>query len=129
MDNWFQTPFGEFLLKRLPDTDKNLRAWDNADHYLLNYLADKDLLKENKNILIVNDSFGALAVALSGYTRDAYSDSFISHQATRNNIQRNNIRESDIQFIKSTDQLEKQYDLVLIKSVKILALLEEIQVK
>lgn len=125
MDNHFDNPLGNFLLKRLPDTDKNLRAWDNADHYLLTYLAENKLPLENQNILIVNDSFGALTVALSGSGCDAYGDSFISHQALRDNLQRNGIEQADVQFIKSTDRLEKQYDLVLIKNVKTLALLED----
>jgi len=95
MDNSFHNPFGDFLLKRLPDTDKNLRAWDNADHYLLNYLAENKLPLEGKNILIVNDSFGALTIALSGYTCDTYGDSFVSHQALRDNLLRNQTIKKD----------------------------------
>jgi len=51
---------------------------NNADHYLLNYLAENKLPLEDKNNLIVNDSFGALTIALSDYTGDAYGDSFVS---------------------------------------------------
>jgi len=26
-----ETPFGYFCLKRIPDTDKNLQAWNSSD--------------------------------------------------------------------------------------------------
>ncbi len=125
MDKHFDTPFGQFILKRIPDADRNLRAWDNADQYLLNYLADNQLPLKNSNILVVNDSFGALTTTLSDYRCDLYSDSYIAHQSARDNLQRNDVFLAEEHFIKSTEPLVRDYDLVLIKNVKTLALLED----
>jgi len=63
-----------------------LRAWDAADEYLLDTLAEEPKLPEGARVLILNDSFGALAVALSAYRPYALSDSYLSQQATRLNL-------------------------------------------
>ncbi|MCW8931014.1 MAG: methyltransferase [Gammaproteobacteria bacterium] len=117
------TPFGCFELKRIPDTDKNLQAWNSADLYILNQIFE--WVQEGKfdlnkaEILILNDSFGALSVALSQFSCDVYSDSFISHKATTNNIKNNCPNNLDkITLLKSTDTFSKKYDLVIFKEVK-----------
>lgn len=123
MSELMQTPFGDYKLRRIPDNDKNLYAWNAADRYLLKHLAtlcqsaDIDLTKAN--ILIMNDAFGALSVPLAQYSCDSYSDSFISHQAIRQNIMRSCPEHIDrVRFIKSTEVFNGSYDLVLFKDVK-----------
>jgi 23S rRNA (guanine1835-N2)-methyltransferase len=57
------TPVGAFELHRYPARKRELlRAWDAADEYLLQKLSGQNL--HQQHTLIVNDSFGALAVAL-----------------------------------------------------------------
>ena len=63
---------GEFQLSRYPMRKKELlRAWDAADEYLLNYfheLYSKIEAQKKLNILIINDSFGALSISLAAPT-------------------------------------------------------------
>jgi len=118
----FETPFGDFNLKRIPDKDKNLLAWNSADRYLLKHLFSLqeagtiDLHKAK--ILILNDAFGALTVPLSQFSCDSYSDSFVSQEAIRINSIYGAATLDNINFLKSTETLSSQYDVVLFKEVK-----------
>jgi 23S rRNA (guanine1835-N2)-methyltransferase len=117
---------GNFELHRLPKRPRELlRAWDAADEYLLETVADQLTLRDDARILIVNDGFGALAVALSTYRPYAMSDSFLSQQATRLNLAANGLAESSVRFLSSLEMPEGQFDVVLIKVPKTLALLED----
>ena len=116
---------GEFELHRLPKRSLELlQAWDAADEYLLNTLAEDLQPLADARILIVNDSFGALAVALSVFLPHAVSDSYLSQQATRLNLAANGLPEHSVKLINSLEPLEGVFDLVLIKVPKTLALLE-----
>ena len=124
----YVNPFGSFQLKRIPDQDKNLQAWNSADTYLLNHLNEQMTAEEltQASILILNDDFGALTVSLAQYGCDTLSDSFVSHQAIKNNLQTNCPQFSErVQFIKSTEVLSRHYDLVLFKVPKISAFLQQ----
>ena len=115
---------GEFELIRLPKrTRELLRAWDAADEYLLDTLDISTAPAER--ILILNDSFGALAVALSIFQPYAISDSYLSQQATRLNLVANGLPEHSVNLLSSLDSLEGVFSRVLIKVPKTLALLEE----
>jgi 23S rRNA (guanine1835-N2)-methyltransferase len=119
-------PQGSFTLTRLPARRQELlRAWDAADEYLLNTLAEQSLLSNDSRILIVNDSFGALAVALSRYAPQSLSDSWLCHAATRNNLQANAIDVDAVVLLDSLSMPQGPLDLLLIKVPKTLALLEE----
>jgi 16S rRNA (guanine1207-N2)-methyltransferase len=113
-------------LRRIPYHKKDsLRAWDAADEYLLNHLARNQLLANKaKRILLVNDQFGALACQLSKHQLCSWSDSVISHQATDNNLQANQLS-AEIEYLPSTDLPSGYFDLILIKIPKTLALLAE----
>ncbi len=125
-ENIFNVGDGTFELHRFPQRPRELlRAWDAADEYLLDYLAENDLPDKNGNVLIVNDTFGALAVALSHYRPHALSDSYLSQQATRCNLIANNLPEQSVKLLNSLEKLEGAFDLVLIKAPKTLALLED----
>ena len=117
---------GEFELNRLPKRPLELlRAWDAADEYLLDIFAN-DLKPETQSrILLVNDNFGALAVALSAFRPQAVSDSYLSQQATRLNLVANGLPEHGVKLISSLEPLEGLFDWVLIKAPKTLALLED----
>jgi 16S rRNA (guanine1207-N2)-methyltransferase len=117
---------GEFELNRLPKRPLELlRAWDAADEYLLATLADDLKPTAATRILIVNDSFGALAVALSAFQPQALSDSYLSQQATRLNWVANGLPEHGVKLINSLEAPQGQFDRVLIKVPKTLALLED----
>lgn len=126
MSEFLAVPQGEFALDRLPKRPKELlRAWDAADEYVLEYLSEQQVLSGDTRILIVNDTFGALAVALNGFQPCAMSDSWLSQQATRLNLLTNNLPGTNVKLIDSLGVLEGVFDLVLIKAPKTLALLED----
>jgi 16S rRNA (guanine1207-N2)-methyltransferase len=115
---------GEFTLQRLPqNVHESLRAWDAADEYVLEYIANLNLPQTAK-ILILNDSFGALAVGLNSFQPHALSDSYLSQQATRLNLATNYLPENMVTLINSLEPLPLDLDLVVIKVPKTLALLE-----
>jgi len=129
--NLFSTPTGEYTLNRYPATsDQQLRAWDAADEYILQHL---DSLIENEQlelnnsskVLIINDAFGALSVALSSYQPISFSDSFLSHQAMIQNAEINHIDFKENQLKSNFNFLSDTYDLVIIKIPKNLAMLED----
>ena len=121
----FEIPQGRFELKRLPyRKNELLQAWDAADEYLLNYLATEDKPPVGAQITILNDSFGALAIGLHTYKPIAISDSFLSQQATLNNLQRNGIDSNNVRLLDSLSIPNESIDYLLIKVPKTLALLE-----
>ena len=72
----FSTVSGNYKLERIPNTKVgDLRAWDAADELLVQFIFDEKLATENSSILIVNDAFGALSVALSKLSIHNWSDS------------------------------------------------------
>lgn len=124
------TPFAKLTLRRLPyRKNETLRAWDAADELLLSHIAENtDLLGMDSNntmprILIVNDNFGALACSLSRFSPSSWSDSFLAHQATQCNTEYNHLATVP-SCIASIDTPAQQYDFVLLKIPKTLALLE-----
>lgn len=119
-------PQGEFQLSRYPKRKKELlRAWDAADEYLLNYLAENNLPESDAAILLVNDSFGALTTALANYRITNWGDSWLSEQGIQQNLDDNNISNVEVTFINSTEIPRGSYDLVVIKIPKSHALLED----
>ena len=134
MSKIYNTPFGEFKLCRIPDDDPNLQAWSSADTYLLNHIFEleqqNDIELNNANILVINDEFGALTIPLAQFGCDSMSDSFISHSAMKKNLGDNyQKKEQHINFIKSTESLEKIYDIVLFKNTKTQAFLKDEMLK
>lgn len=116
----FENPFrANLFLKRYPESnDGSLQAWDAADELLLRHLSGMDL--SQKRILILNDAFGALTCALESFKPTSYSDSYLSHQAIRQNGAPGALLLSDL------GKLEGNYDLVLIKIPKNNSFLEDI---
>ena len=119
---------GNYKLERIPHQTKgDLRAWDAADELLIHTVFDEfseSLSNTSAPVLIINDSFGALAVAFNQYKVESWSDSYISHLATQHNLKNNQLPENT-QLIAATDELNQKYSLVLIKIPKTLGLLED----
>ena len=121
----FATAFGEYDIKRLPVRQNDLlQGWNAADEYVLDYLASDNKLSSKEKILICNDSFGALAVALHQYQVSSWSDSFISHQATLLNYKSNELDTDHLQLIDSISQPDNHFSTIIIKVPKTLAFFE-----
>lgn len=114
---------GEFKLNRKP-IDVKLQAWEAADEYLLKYVDEHDLLAEPLNLLIINDAFGALTVALAAYKPTTMSDSYLAQQAMIENLSANELNPAELKFNNGLSLPAKVFDLVLIKTPKSHALLE-----
>ena len=124
-DTQLRVPQGDFDLIRYPPTrDPNLRAWDAADELLLYHLDEAMRERPISTVLIVNDAFGAITVAVSAASKsqDAaqvrfVSDSHVAMIATRQNLDRNSLDPIQDVHIDGADA-------VLIKIPKTLALLK-----
>ncbi len=126
-DTDMQVAQGAFNLLRFPiEQDEQLRAWDAADEYLLNDLAAKFSVIKDPRVLIINDSFGALAIALHVIKPSVVSDSYISQLATLENLALNQIEPEDITLFNSLELPPGQFDFILMKAPKTLAFLEDI---
>ena len=121
MTTKFITQNKEYKLFRHPYHSKqNLQAWDAADEYLLEYVYVEHHSLIDGNILIFNDSFGAITLGLNQYNPDIMTDSIISKKATHINCAHNNIDTEQINIFNSLEKLESNYNLVLIKLPKTL---------
>ena len=126
MDTQFKTGQGHFTLNRHPTYPENqLRAWDAADEYILNYLTESLTYDKNTRILLINDSFGALTVALSPMKPVSISDSYLAQQAALANLKTNKLDLDQVQLLNSLETPKGTFDLVVIKIPKTLALLED----
>ncbi len=76
-----ETPFARLDLIRQPEQQNEpLQAFDAADEYLLNFLAEQQPSLDTR-VLVLNDSFGALAASLVGNVQVTSSgDSFLAFQ-------------------------------------------------
>ena len=123
------SPMGEYSLARYPvRSNETLRAWDAADELTLNHLAEEDILTPDSRVLILNDSFGALSCALSGFKPTSVSDSWIAQQGARHNLDHNQIPLSEVTLLNSLAEFgdkQEKYDLVILKVTKSLAQLED----
>ena len=120
------TPFAQLDLIRQPEQQNEpLQAFDAADEYLLNHLAAQ-LPAANTRVLVLNDSFGALAASLLGKVDVSSSgDSFLGFQGLEKNLLRNGQAFDAIRPIAASEPLTGPFDRVLIRVPKTLALLEE----
>ena len=130
LDSEMESSFGSYKLRRYPLRKKEtLRAWDAADEYVLNYLAEHKLLQPDSTLLIVNDGFGGLSVPLNNFQPVVMTDSYLSMQAISLNLKSNGIDEDAVVVINSLQApdsvLNKKADIVLIKLPKSLAMLED----
>ncbi len=116
-------PQGEFELVRNP-RDELLQAWDAADEFLLNHVDELKLLSRHGKLLILNDTFGALAVALANHPVYSWNDSFMAQQALRDNLLANGYPSEQVKTNLGINFPTVTVDCVLIKIPKMLALLE-----
>ncbi|HFD12907.1 MAG TPA: methyltransferase domain-containing protein [Crenotrichaceae bacterium] len=123
-------PQGSFHLCRYPlRHHQQFRAWDAADEYILQHVNKLHDLHDQQSILILNDSCGALSIALattdSNQNIQMMSDSWLAHQALLTNLKKNNKPINAVKLLDSLQSVDSSLDLVLIKIPKSLALLED----
>lgn len=115
----------KLTLHRYPKLEHDkLQAWNAADEYLLTEIAPVLSKRKRCNILLVNDSFGALACALNDHHCFSWGDSFISQQASLVNLKTNGLSIERFNFIKSTESPPADISVVLIKLPKSAVFLE-----
>lgn len=121
-----ETPFAQLDLIRQPEQpNEPLQAFDAADEYLLNYLAEQQPTVQTR-VLVLNDSFGALAASLVGKTQVTSSgDSFLAFQGLEKNLLRNDHAFDAVPRVPANQPFTGPFDRVLIRVPKTLALLEE----
>lgn len=126
--NKFSTAQGDFTLNRFPfRKNETLRAWDAADEYVLMHLAEE--INNASRVLIINDNFGALSVALHSFNPTVQTDSYLSHQGILENLATNNLDSGNITLLNSMESFDGIFDLVIIKVPKSNTYLEDILCK
>jgi 23S rRNA (guanine1835-N2)-methyltransferase len=122
----------QFSLKRFPSNpfDKSLRAWDAADEYIIDHVADTLNVSELVHIVIVNDSFGALTCAMARLAPQAkisvFTDSYMTKRGIAQNLQGSNLDKNNVLVHSSLelDNLSRQsVDVVLLKVPRTLSYL------
>ncbi|MDW1915372.1 methyltransferase [Vibrio sp. Vb0349] len=104
-------------LHRFPKrSNETLQAWDAGDEYLINHVQEL-ALPDNQNILVINDSFGALSCWFSEkHHVTLMSDSFISHKGAQQNLEQNQCNK--VAFATTMDLVPANIDLVLLQLPK-----------
>lgn len=122
----FVTPFAQFDLIRQPEQQAEpLQAFDAADEYLLNHLHEQGLPADAR-VLLLNDSFGALAANLTGQAQVTSSgDSHLGYLGLQANLARNHLPADSVSFVSANATAQGPFDRVVIRIPKTLALLEE----
>jgi 16S rRNA (guanine1207-N2)-methyltransferase len=116
-------PQGEFELLRTPRDDQ-LQAWDAADEFLLQHIDEIKVLSGPGKVLILNDAFGALAVALANHPVYSWNDSCLAQQALRDNLVANGYPVDQVKTNSGVELPSVAIDCVLIKIPRMRALLE-----
>lgn len=128
IDNTLETVYqGSITLRRWPLVEnERLRAWDAADEYLLDHLAQTmtTAVSGTKSMLLLNDAHGALATALNRFDPISWSDSYLSHRSAEQNVRANEC-ENPFRALSSVQTPNKSVDVLLIRVPKTTALLED----
>lgn len=110
-----------FRLARWPvQRDDPLRAWDTADQYLLEAVADRP-----GRLLVFNDRFGALTVPLAGRAPTVWSDSHLTRLALAANLEANGQEIDACVFVPASETPAGPFDLVIARFPKSLAFWED----
>lgn len=114
----------QLILNRYPkgQHDKSLQAWDSADEYIAEYcLSELQSALSQPKVTIVNDQFGALALAFSQYQPAVVTDSYVSQLAITQNSLDNALPEPTI--VNSLQDWPNS-DFVVLKLTKNIGYLE-----
>lgn len=118
-------PWGEYTLARFPENPRDqLRAWDASDAYLLRHLAESGTPLDG-TVVVVGDRWGALTTALAAYGPTQITDSLLSREATRANLERSDVAAGTVRLLTTRDTPPDRVDVLLVRVPKSLALLED----
>ena len=125
-------PQGRFELRRpQAGTRGPLRAWDAADEYVLGSIhrpterGPAALASGPLRVLLVNDTFGALATALANHDTTSIDDSFSALKISAANLDRNEASATLLSTVEPPSRsLETAPDLVIVKIPRTRSLLE-----
>ncbi|MFE9286800.1 methyltransferase [Streptomyces olivaceus] len=124
-DDRMKTPWGEQVLTRFPkDPRDRLRAWDASDEYLLGHLAEREIPLSG-TVVVVGDRWGALVTALAAHRPVQITDSHLSQEATRANLERAGVEPGSVRLLTTQDPPPERVDVLLVRVPKSLALLED----
>ncbi len=129
VESVFSSPQGTFVLRRYGHPKEMLRAWNGADSFMLEAVSNLTQTIRPGHVLIVNDDFGALSIALKSYQPDVMIDSAHSRRALQSNFANNGYTIDDLTLMTRFDLTNAPpktvYDLVLIKIPKSIAQLDD----
>ncbi len=113
-------------LERFPyaQVNRSLQAWDASDEYLINYINEQQLLTTDANIVVFNDSFGAISVNLFEYNLQIINDSYISEQGIKENFRNNFLPLENLEFLDGMSDIKTPVDLIILRLPKSNAYLE-----
>lgn len=126
--NRLTTPQGTFELARFPEHPRDpFQAWDAADTYLLQELADPETgpVDLSGTVAVVGDRWGALATALAAHRPVQIGDSYLGRRATLANLARNGLDRDAVGLLSSRDTPPDRIDVLLVRVPKSLAFLED----
>ncbi|KND46533.1 MULTISPECIES: methyltransferase [Streptomyces] len=125
MSDRMTAPWGEYTLTRFPEDPREpLRAWDASDAYLLRHLAESGTPLDGA-VVVVGDRWGALTTALGRYGPTQITDSYLSREATRANLERAGVGADAVRLLTTRDTPADRVDVLLVRVPKSLALLED----
>jgi 23S rRNA (guanine1835-N2)-methyltransferase len=100
-----------------PTSDSSLRPWDGADEYLLEKIREEYGTRLPMEILIANDSFGALTLPLAPSATINLNDSYSAARCIEQNFKDNSLEEK-LTFRTYQDSVETAPDLIIMKIPK-----------
>ncbi|MGI8937516.1 MAG: methyltransferase [Iamia sp.] len=119
-------PWGSLTLARHPErADDPLRAFDAADEMVLAHLAEADV-DLTGTIVILNDTWGALATALAAHRPVVVTDSHLARRGVAANLERNSIDTEAVEMRGPLDPLPNRIDVLLVRPPKPADLLEHL---
>ncbi|MBP0603094.1 methyltransferase [Aeromonas sanarellii] len=125
MQTLLDTAHCHLTLYRYPRQNQDpLQAWDAADEYLINELAESQQAPDGP-VIIMNDGFGALAAFLHAHAPVCVTDSHVGERATLANLAENGLDPDAIRLQDALAPLPDAPALVVIKVSKYQALLEQ----
>lgn len=117
----------KYSITRYPKTrNQSLQAWSAADEYLLDLIQMLNLFEpldlKKQTIAIFNDRFGFLTCHFSQFSPTVILNYKSQEKAIFQNIESNNLKFSDVNFITPLESLPEQLDVAILKIPKSLDL-------
>ncbi|MEX0605904.1 MAG: methyltransferase [Marinobacter sp.] len=104
--------FGRALkLGRPGAPDRQLKPWDSADEQLISVATSA--VRDGQRVLVIDDNFGALTLALGEYRPDVLADSAVAHAAITENAAANQL--PTVNLFSWLNPPQGEYDLAVMR--------------